>query len=84
MELLQIIFKVRKIQFWLLLSIWANISDTVHTITNGYMKHIYKVIYNLSVYIKTLDFRLDYLQMSNKGHKQVVSHKRYIVLAKLV
>ena len=28
---------------------------SVHDMTNVYMKHIYKVICNLSVYIKTFD-----------------------------
>ena len=31
-----------------LLSIYANISKTVHAVTNVCMKHIYKVIYDLS------------------------------------
>ena len=41
--------------------------------------HVYKVVYNLSVYIKTLD-------CIKRSHNflQVVSHKPYIIWSKLV
>ena len=39
-------------------SIWANTSETVHAMTNVSMKHLYKVICNISVYITTFDLRL--------------------------
>ena len=54
---LNVIFKIRKVHFGPLGYIWANISETVHAKTNGSMKHLYKVIFNLSVYIKTFDIR---------------------------
>ena len=41
----------------LLLFIWAYISETVHAMAKVSMNHIYKVIYNVSAYIKTFDFR---------------------------
>ena len=42
----------------LLLSIWANISETVHAVTNVCMKYIYEVIYDLSVDLVTFDLGL--------------------------
>ena len=56
---LKVIFKIRKVQFGPLWFIWANISETVHAMTNVSVKHIYKVIHNLSVYIKTVDLRFN-------------------------
>ena len=47
-------FKDRKVQFGPLRFIYANISETVYAMTNICMKHIYKVVYNPSVYIKIL------------------------------
>ena len=52
--ILKVIFKVRKINMDLC-DIWTNISETVHAVTNVSMKDIYEVIYDLSVYILTLD-----------------------------
>ena len=46
------IFKVRKVNMDLC-DIWTNISETVHSVTNVSMKEIYKVIYDLSVYLMT-------------------------------
>ena len=40
----------------ILLSIYVNISETVHDVTNVCMKHIYKVIYDISVYLVTFDY----------------------------
>ena len=54
----KVIFKVRKVQFRPLLSIWANISETVHAVTNACMKYIYEVIYDLSVDLVTFDLGL--------------------------
>ena len=39
--ILKVIFKVRKVKVGPLLSNFANISDTVHVMTNVSMKHIY-------------------------------------------
>ena len=39
-----------------LLSIWANISESVHAVTNVCMKYIYEVIYDLSLDLLTLDY----------------------------
>ena len=36
----------------------ANISETVHAVTNIGMKHIYKVIYDISVYLVSFDLGL--------------------------
>ena len=52
------IFRVRKVQFRPLLSIWANISETVHAVTNVCMKYIYEVIYDISVDHVTFDLGL--------------------------
>ena len=52
--ILNVIFKVRKVDMDLC-DIWTNISDTVHAMTNDFMKDIYKVIYDLSVCIMTFD-----------------------------
>ena len=41
-----------------LCDIWTNNLETVHAITNVSMKDIYKVIYDLSVYIMTFDLGL--------------------------
>ena len=49
-----------------MLSNWANISETVQAMTNVYVWHIYKFIYDLSVYIMT--FTLYDLIRSNQGH----------------
>ena len=38
-----------------LLSFLANISDTVYAIIHVYMKHIYKVLYDISVCLMTFD-----------------------------
>ena len=54
---LKVIFIVRKVQFGPLWSIWANISETVHAMINVSMKHSYKIIYNLAVYINTCNLR---------------------------
>ena len=54
METLKVIFKVKFGPLW---SIWANISETVHAMNNVSMKHIYKVIYNISAYSKTFYLR---------------------------
>ena len=51
--ILKVIFKVRKVKFGPLLYMYANISETVHSVTKVCMKHIYKVIYDLSVYLVT-------------------------------
>ena len=51
-------FKVRKVQFRPLLSIYANISGTVHAVTNVCMKYIYEVIYYLSIDLVTFDLGL--------------------------
>ena len=53
-EYIKVIFKVRKVNMDLCDS-WTNISETVHAVTNVAMKDIYKVIYDLSVYILTFD-----------------------------
>ena len=37
--------------------IWTNISETVHAMTNVHMKDMYNILYDLSVYIMTLDHR---------------------------
>ena len=62
-----------------LLSIYANISETVHAVTNVCMKHIYKVVY-LSVDL--------WLHLKVKSRSQtfqgVVSHKWYIIWSKFV
>ena len=65
--------KVRKVQFGTLLSIKTNISETVNAIIYVCMKHIYKVIYDISVYLMTFGD----IKMSNQGHllSMVVSHK---------
>ena len=34
---------------------WAYISETMHTMVNVYLLHIYKVIFGFSVYIMTFD-----------------------------
>ena len=52
------IFRVRKVQFRPLLSIWTNISETVHDVTNVCMKYIYEVIYDLSIDLVTFDLGL--------------------------
>ena len=48
---------IQKVQFGPLLSISANISELLHAMINVSKKHIYKVIYNRSVYIKTFGLR---------------------------
>ena len=65
--ILKVIFKVRKVQFGTLWSIWANISETLQAMTNVSTKHIYEVIYDLSVYFMTLT--LYYIERSNKCHR---------------
>ena len=73
-------FKVRKVQFGLLLSIKANISEKVHAVTNVCMKHIYKVIYDLSVDLVIFDLGLPSKVISRSQTFQlVVSHKWCIV-----
>ena len=42
-------------QFGQYLFIWANISETVYANNHVCMKHIYKVVYGLSVYLITFD-----------------------------
>ena len=56
--IIEVIFKVRNVQFRPLLSIYANISETVHDVTNVCMKYIYEVIYDLSVDLVTFDLGL--------------------------
>ena len=56
--ILKVIFKVKKVQFGPLLSILANISETVHAVTNVCMKYICKVIYDLSVDLVSFDLGL--------------------------
>ena len=51
-------FQGQKGQFRPLLSIWANISETVHAVTNVCIKYIYEVIYDLSVDLVTFDLGL--------------------------
>ena len=55
---LRVMFKARKVQFGHLLSILANISETVHAMSNVSIEHIYKLLYNISFYTKTFDLRL--------------------------
>ena len=38
-----------------LCDIWTSISETVNAMSNVYMKDIYEVIYDLSVYLMTFD-----------------------------
>ena len=67
-------------QFGHLLSILPNISETVHSVTNVCMKHIYKVIYDLSVYLVTFDLGLPLTVKSmSQTFQTVVSHKWYII-----
>ena len=54
----KVIFKVRKVQFRPLLYIKANISETVHAVTNVCIKYIYIVIYDLYVDLVTFDLGL--------------------------
>ena len=51
-------FQGQNFQFRPLLSIWANISETVHAVINVCMKYIYEVIYDLSVDLVTFDLGL--------------------------
>ena len=51
-------FQGQKVQFRPLLSIWANISETVHAVTNVCMKYIYEVICDLSLDLVTFDLGL--------------------------
>ena len=53
--ILKVIVKVRKVNMDLC-DIWINISETVHVMTNVSMKDICEAIYDISVYIMTLDF----------------------------
>ena len=46
------LFNVRKVELELFWSILANIAETVHVMINVSMKHIYKVINIILVYIK--------------------------------
>ena len=68
-------FQVRKVQFRPLLSIKANISETVHAVTNVCMKYIYEVIYDLSVDLVTFDLGLP-LNVKSRSHtfQGAVSH----------
>ena len=67
---------VRKDQFGPLLSIWADISETVHAVTNVCMKHIYKVIYDLLVYLVTFDLGLPLnVKLRSQTFQWIVSNK---------
>ena len=75
-------FKVRKVQFRPLLSIWANMSETVHAVTNVCMKYIYKVIYDLSVDLVTFDLGLPVPKVKVVGHRKVflvISQRRIVI-----
>ena len=63
-----------------LLSIYGNISETVHAVTSVCTKHICKVIYDLSVDLVTFDLGL-YLKVKSRSQtfQGVVSHKWYII-----
>ena len=50
-------FQDQKGPIWTFVIYLAKISETVHTMINVSMKHLYKVIYNISFYIKTFDLR---------------------------
>ena len=54
--IVKVILKVRMVNMDLC-DIWANISETVHSMTNVSMKHIYEVIY-ISVYLIDFGWRL--------------------------
>ena len=47
--------------------IWINISETVHAMTNGSMKDIYEVTYDLSVYLMTCDIGC-HLKVKSRPH----------------
>ena len=54
---LKVMFKVRKFQFGPLIYSLANISETVHAMINVCIKHVYKVVCNLSAYSMVFDLR---------------------------
>ena len=63
--------------------IQANFSETVHAVTNVCMKHICKVIYDLSVYLVTFDLGLPLNVKSwSRTFQWVVSHKWCIIWSK--
>ena len=66
---LKIIFKVRKVQFGPLLSIWANISETVcyeqYLYVAHTQSHIIIMIFQFTLWLLTLDD----LKRSNQGHR---------------
>ena len=47
--------KVINDQFVSLWSTWANISEMVHAVTNVFMQHVYKFLYDISDYLRTID-----------------------------
>ena len=74
-EFFKVIVKVSNVQFGPLLYIWAYISETVHTMVNVYLWHIYNVIY-LIFQFTLLPVTLDDRKRSNKVTyvQVVVSH----------
>ena len=59
-------FQGQKGPIWTLWSIWDNISETVHDMTNVGMKHIFEVKNNNSIY-----FIIFKMLMTFKGHIKV-------------
>ena len=61
----QMLFSRSENPIWTFVNYLANLSETVHAVTNVCMKDIYKVIYDLSVYLVIFDN----LHRSNQGHR---------------
>ena len=52
----------------------GNISEMVHDMTNVSMKHVYKVIYDLSVHLMTFKGQINVVDL-----QEVISHKWCII-----
>ena len=73
-------FQVQRGPIWTFVIYLGQFLETVHAVTNVCMKHIYKVIYDLSVDLVTFDIGLP-LKVKSRSHtfQEVVSHKWCII-----